>query len=267
VLKPWGSALSSLPSHSLCLHQFAISHYCEKVRWALDFKGIAHRTNSMVPGLHRKPAKALSGRTAVPILETSAGVGLSGSSDIITWLDEHYPENVLTPSDPAMAVAACDWERFVDNELGAHVRRVCYGTLLDHKSMTVALMGHGTPWYGKPVLRIVFPKLRKLMQQHFKINPTEVLASQQAIEHVVEKLENARQANGFLVGEQFSRADLAAASLLAPLTYEVEYGVPWPSPEPEPLASFTRQLQQRLSWVSELYATYRKPFSVQRELS
>jgi hypothetical protein len=34
------------------LYQFPFSHYCEKVRWALDYKGIAYRTVNLLPGFH-----------------------------------------------------------------------------------------------------------------------------------------------------------------------------------------------------------------------
>jgi glutathione S-transferase len=34
------------------LWQIAISHYSEKVRWALAYKGIEHRRRSPAPGAH-----------------------------------------------------------------------------------------------------------------------------------------------------------------------------------------------------------------------
>ncbi len=43
------------------LYVFAISHYCEKARWALDHFGIAYRLQHVVPGLNRVIAKRLGG--------------------------------------------------------------------------------------------------------------------------------------------------------------------------------------------------------------
>ncbi len=34
------------------LHQFQFSHYNEKARWALDFKGLKYEKRSLLPGFH-----------------------------------------------------------------------------------------------------------------------------------------------------------------------------------------------------------------------
>ena len=34
------------------LYQFPISHFCEKIRWTLDYKGLSHKTRNLLPGLH-----------------------------------------------------------------------------------------------------------------------------------------------------------------------------------------------------------------------
>ena len=46
-------------SPAVTLHQFRYSHFNEKVRWALDFKGIAHERVSELPGPHRARAQAV----------------------------------------------------------------------------------------------------------------------------------------------------------------------------------------------------------------
>ncbi|MCA9686256.1 MAG: glutathione S-transferase N-terminal domain-containing protein, partial [Myxococcales bacterium] len=47
---------------SLELVQFAFSHYNEKARWALDYKGLAHRRRSLLPGPHVPVVKLLTGK-------------------------------------------------------------------------------------------------------------------------------------------------------------------------------------------------------------
>ena len=43
------------------LYQFCISHYCEKARWALDYKGINYQTVNLLPGQHVNTIRKLTG--------------------------------------------------------------------------------------------------------------------------------------------------------------------------------------------------------------
>ena len=54
---------------SIQLYQFPISHYCEKVRWALDFKGLPYQKISCLPGLHARKNKKMAKFSSVPILK------------------------------------------------------------------------------------------------------------------------------------------------------------------------------------------------------
>jgi hypothetical protein len=45
------------------LRQLQLSHYSEKVRWALDLKRIPHIRRSLLPGLHALQARRLTGDT------------------------------------------------------------------------------------------------------------------------------------------------------------------------------------------------------------
>src|SRR5436190_9023476 len=42
----------SMPASQPILWQIAVSHYSEKARWALDYKGVEHQRRSPPPGLH-----------------------------------------------------------------------------------------------------------------------------------------------------------------------------------------------------------------------
>ena len=50
----------------LKLYQFPISHYCEKIRWALEFKNIDHEIKNLIPGLHLLKTKKLAPESSVP---------------------------------------------------------------------------------------------------------------------------------------------------------------------------------------------------------
>ena len=44
------------------LWQFTASHYNEKARWALDWKGVAHVRQSLLPGPHALTTPAVNAR-------------------------------------------------------------------------------------------------------------------------------------------------------------------------------------------------------------
>ena len=46
------------------LLQFRSSHYNEKARWVLDYKGIPHVRRTLLPGFHARSVRKLTGRTA-----------------------------------------------------------------------------------------------------------------------------------------------------------------------------------------------------------
>ncbi|WP_305856865.1 glutathione S-transferase family protein [Balneatrix alpica] len=238
------------------LYQFPISHYSEKARWALAYKGLPYQKVNLLPGLHSKTTTRLAKRSSVPILQHEQNI-IQNSSDIIDYLDQHFSERPLTPVDPAARAQALEWESYVDKELGPHVRRLCYFTLLDHPRLCISLLGHQGPWYGKLFLRLIFPKLRKLMYHYLKISPESVAESEQQVRQALAKLNQAWRHSGYLVGDQFSRADLAAAALLAPLCAPSQYGIPWPKHYPQPLDSLCQQLSPQLQRVRELYRLHR----------
>ncbi len=50
------------------LYEFAISHYCEKVRWTLDYNGVACESRVLAPARPSAPKIYwLSGATTVPV--------------------------------------------------------------------------------------------------------------------------------------------------------------------------------------------------------
>ena len=82
---------------ALKLYQFAISHYCEKIRWALEYKGLNYETVNLLPGQHVKTIRKLTGQaSSVPVLEHDGQV-VQGSAAILDYLDQAFPEHSLTP--------------------------------------------------------------------------------------------------------------------------------------------------------------------------
>ena len=89
---------------SVTLYQFPISHFCEKVRWALDYKEIPYQAKNLLPGLHVKTMTKLAKRSSVPVLDHE-GTAIQNSADIIDYLEQQFPHNPLMPNDPEVYVS------------------------------------------------------------------------------------------------------------------------------------------------------------------
>lgn len=240
----------------ITLYQFPISHYCEKVRWALDYKNIPYTTKNLLPGAHIKLIRNMAPHSSVPVLEAD-GTTIQGSARIIDWLDETFPERPLTPADSRLAEEARLWERFADQEIGPHIRRWAYYSLLQAPKEVIPVLTAGAPFWQKAMFWLFFPKIRAVMRQTMQITQSEAEMSAELVDEALDRLR--RQLNGdrFLVGDSFSRADLAASALLAPMFTPPQYGVPWPKNMPEPLQSWTRERQPKLAWARQIYEGWR----------
>jgi glutathione S-transferase len=240
-------------SNPLTLYQFPISHYCEKVRWALDYKQLAYQTRAWLPGLHLKLAKKLSEQTSVPILQHGEQV-VAHSAQIISYLDERFPEKLLTPVDPVLQQAALQWEQWADQQIGPHVRRVCYAPLLSRPDLLIPILSQQGPWYGGLLLKIGFKKFASQLRYFLKINPQSVEESRIILTASIERVNQERRGE-FLLGNQFTRADIAVAALLAPLCMPKEYGVVWP--EAEKVGEWMPEFAQQLQWLPGFYQRHR----------
>lgn len=250
---------------SRLLYQFPISHYCEKVRWAMDHKGLEYKVKNLLPGFHLRTTKKMAPKSYLPILidtkskndENSGNQQIQNSHVILNYLDENYPEKSLTPKDPELLQQALEWEKYCDVEIGVHVRCYCYHHLLSHPKIVVPLLTQGGSWLSSLLFKLSFSKIEKVMRKVMRINEASAITSEMHIQQAIDKLYEAYQKSEFLVGDQFSRADLAAASLLAPLIMPEGYGLDWPAKVPAPLQAFVDKNEEKLAIVRQLYQQYR----------
>ena len=240
----------------ITLYQFPISHFCEKVRWALDFKGLEYRTRNLLPGEHSKVVKALAEKSELPVLQHNKEV-IQGSSQIITYLDQAFPDKLLTPIDPAKKQQALDWEDYADQNIGPHTRLYFYHHLLDATQLIMPLLVHGQPWHKQWMFRAIFPEVRKKMRVLMRINEKSACTSLEHIKAAIDRLAAQYVNKPFLTGGQFTRADIAAAALLAPFRSPSKYGLAWPKIFPAELQQSVELFKDQLAWVDSLYLDFR----------
>ena len=105
------------------LWHLELSHYNEKARWALDFKGVPHERRAPMPGLHGLVALGLThgGQRRLPVLKLD-GRTIGDSTAIIAALEGAVPEPALYPEDAQERARALELEDFADEDLAPHVR-------------------------------------------------------------------------------------------------------------------------------------------------
>lgn len=240
------------------LHQFAISHYCEKVRWALDYKGLSYQSHYLLPGSHIKTIRRMAGKTSVPVLEHD-GHAVQGSSAILDYLDTTFPERPLTPDDPATREQARAWEQKLDDEAGPAIRCYAYHHMLQRPKVVAPLLAAQTPFYNRYLLRLAFSRVDEVMRQWMKINEKTAERSRETMETVATELNNAYQQSAFLAGDHFSRADLTAAALFSPLFMPEQYPVPWPDRKamPKPMTHWLDTWEDTLEPLRKIYQQHR----------
>ena len=73
------------------LRQLPLSHYNEKVRWALDYKRIPHLRRSLLPGAHAVEAQRLTGTVSTTPVLTIDGESIGDSTRIIATIERRWP--------------------------------------------------------------------------------------------------------------------------------------------------------------------------------
>jgi glutathione S-transferase len=244
------------------LWQLQISHYNEKVRWALDYKRIPHTRRSMLPGVHQLILKRKAGVITSPVLEID-GEAIGDSTAILQLIEERWPEPPLMPENALQRTRALRLEDYFDEELGPHIRRAVYYELLPYPDVVIPLFTDGAPARSRAVLRAGFPVLRVGMRRFFNIREEPAAYSRAKTVEALDTLEKELGDNEYLVGDRFSIADVTAASLFYPLALPPEF--PYTSPAfedlPEGARDFMGSMRERpgAKWVAEMYRRHRLP--------
>ena len=101
----------------IVLYQFATSPFSEKVRRALNFKGLAYEIHEVDRGI--VPTEAYTDVSDIgkfPAIRDDE-VFVQDSTDILEYLDKSYPERLVLPTNPLDAAIAHVWEDWADESL------------------------------------------------------------------------------------------------------------------------------------------------------
>ena len=247
------------------LWHIPISHYNEKARWALEWKGVEHERRAPPPPANMVVSAwyTRGASKTFPLLQID-GKSFGDSTEIIAALEERWPEPPLYPADPAERRRALELEEFFDEELGPHIRLLAWHELrrdpermgeIAVEMMPAALRGIEPVRSGARAFASTFVQLR------FRVGGED--AAEEARRKVLaalDRLDRELESSGgeHLVGDAFSVADLSAAALFYPLVSPPE-GPRLPDP-PAAYEAFRAPLRERpgFRWVERTYARYRR---------
>jgi glutathione S-transferase len=244
---------------TVVLWHIELSHYNEKVRWALDYKRIPHERRVPMPGTHGLRAMTLTRSThrRLPVLGLD-GRRIGDSTAIIAALEEFRPVPALYPADPADRARALELEDWFDEQLAPALRRfVWHHTLPDPDAVSGALFTTPSPFRDR-LLRLTAPAARALVRRDFDVTDETAARARGQVVAAMDRVESQLRPSGYLVGDAFTVADLTAAALFTPVI-----APPQRPYAPRSVAPAIRELREELGarpggeWVAEMYARHR----------
>jgi glutathione S-transferase len=242
------------------LWHLPISHFNEKVRWALDWKRVPHRRRIMPPGLHPFGGLVLTGgkRFTMPVL-VADGAAIGDSTEIIAWLEERFPERSLYPPDADERARALELEDWFDENVGPCARQWGFNALLTEPEALRAFAAKQTEWAPFPIPAAAFAPFAKafLAVRYSTADAAGVEESRRKIFEGLDRLE-AELSGSFLVGDRLSVADLTAAALFYPLVLPEEG--PWQPVRTAAFLELQDSVRERpgFRWVEETFRRYRR---------
>lgn len=241
------------------LHQFASSHFNEKVRWALDRKGVPHTRRSHLPGPHAGSLRRLSGQTQTPVLVLDGRV-IPGSAAILAALEERFPERPLLPARPEAHRRALRLQEEFDREVGPAVRTAVFSVMIDEPGFLCRTFAGSRAAPTRLLYRALLPVARgRIARANQADEPEAVARAFERTHRALDFVAAESRATGQLVGEDFTLADLACAALLAPLAELSHPDMRRPAPIPAAIGAFLAEWREHpgVAWVRGQYERHR----------
>ena len=239
------------------------SHYCERVRWALDRSNVEYEEVSPCPGFAEKYWRdVLPGHgSSVPVLlfKDDLGAwshGLGGSNHILDWLAQDDHGAWLYPNKESRYLS-----RYFDETLGRYSRAWFMNFFLYSEGAAERFVGPSdASAFFKFFSRVAWAPIRTKVAE---INRSREWEEAQyrvdlAFEEVEQLLSDGRP---YLAGDSFSAADLTFCSLSTPVVspeYTRSYQPRIPSPAPLVAERLERWANSRAGeYIHQIYQMHR----------
>ena len=237
------------------LWQYNFSNFNEKVRWALDYKGIAHVRRSLLPNTPR--AALFSLRGTLPVLDLD-GQRIVDSTRIIEALERRYPEPPLYPVNLDERRRTLELEDFFDEHVGHEVRRALFYEQRRNLDYVSALLTTGRGAMTRRVYRVLMslPGSTSYQKRRYRFYGPDAERARTDVAAGLDRIVAELQPSGYLVGSEFTVADLSAAALLFVLAQPAELQYDYPEP---PRSELIESLADHpgVDWIRGIYRRHR----------
>ena len=193
------------------LYQFELSHFSEKVRLVLDYKGLAYRKIEVVPGMGQLDLFRISGQRQVPVLKDGNKV-ITDSTAIALYLDKTYPDRPIIPTDPQQKATCLLLEQWADNSIGVKGRSILLEGLKS-SSLRTSILPSGTPDILKNLVGSIPTEAIDLLGLGAGLTPDSIRAAKAEMHRSLESICLLLAQNTYLTGDTPTLADLTVAGL------------------------------------------------------
>ena len=199
------------------LIQIPFSHNCVKVRVALDLKGAAYETQDIAP-MDRASVVKASGQGLVPVLVDGTRA-IADSTAILLYLEDRFPEPPLLPRSAAERAECLLLEDWADQAFMALARRIAYGSVLAQPGRLAALF---FPGESGPARWIKERIARRRVAERFGLSPARHRRDADEARRLAALAVDRLRGRRWLIGDRPTIADVALASMSAPLAADPE---------------------------------------------
>ncbi|OGQ07418.1 MAG: hypothetical protein A3G32_05245 [Deltaproteobacteria bacterium RIFCSPLOWO2_12_FULL_40_28] len=240
------------------LYQFKLSHFCEKACFALDYKKVPYQVINLIPGPHLFYVKRIAPKTTLPVLKDGNTI-IQDSTEILNYLENKYPSPPLDNEKNHNEII--EWEEYLDEDVGIHLRRYFYFHILPRRKLATYSLTQGLGFFQKCLFWLLWPLIKKAMTKQMRINPESAARSLARLRNALARINLRLTEGSFLVGDSFSRADLTAATLLAPLFFPEKHPFIWPKEKEWPPTLLELRSEYKNTpvapWVNWIYKQFR----------
>jgi glutathione S-transferase len=194
------------------LYQFELSHYSEKVRLILDYKGLDYRKIEVTPGIGQVDLFRLTGQRQVPVLKDGSKY-ITDSTVIAKYLDTQYPDRPILPSDSKRRGLTLMMEEWADESIGLKGRKALFSAISKDQSFRKSLLPSTAPDLFRSLIEGVPNDVFKILGFGVGYSPEAVNSAIADLKQDLEAVCLLLEDSPYLTGDEITLADLSLASL------------------------------------------------------